>query len=232
MSDRITITIDGKACQGTPETTILNIARENGIYIPSLCSIPGIHPHGSCRICNVKVNGRFLTACTTAATDGMVVESELPEINLKRKMIVELLFVEGNHFCPACEKSGNCELQALAYRFQMTHPRYPFNFPVRRVAPTGGRLLLEHNRCVLCKRCVRGLQDSRGRNTFAFYRRGRYTEVQVDEHILREMSEEELQHAMNICPVGAILVKEQGFRMPLGTRKYDHSPIGSDLTQP
>lgn len=83
---------------------MIEAARENGIYIPTLCNYPGIKPKGSCRVCSVKINGRMMTACTTPVTDGMVIENHTPEIDALRKAILELFFVEGNHFCPSCEK--------------------------------------------------------------------------------------------------------------------------------
>jgi [NiFe] hydrogenase diaphorase moiety small subunit len=113
MSELVEFTIDGKECMAEQGQYILAAARKNGIYIPSLCNIDGVQPRGACRICTVKVNGKLMTACTTPVSGGMKIEADTEELNDMRSMIVELLLAEGNHFCPSCERSGNCELQAL-----------------------------------------------------------------------------------------------------------------------
>ncbi len=155
MSEKIKFILDDKVCYATPGQTIMDAARDNGIFIPSLCYVEGVKPAGSCRICNVKVNGRNMTACTTPVAEGMVVENNLPDLEDMRKAIVEVLFVAGNHFCPACEKSGNCELQALGYRYQMMVPRFPYEFPLKGVNAKSKFIYHDRNRCIVCKRCVR-----------------------------------------------------------------------------
>ncbi|MCK4639304.1 MAG: (2Fe-2S)-binding protein, partial [Bacteroidales bacterium] len=119
MSEKIKFTIDDKECFAEKGQNVLDAATDNGIFIPALCHIRGVKPAGACRLCNVKIAGRLMTACTTPVESGMEIENDIPEIQDLRLAIIEMLFVEGNHFCPACEKSGNCELQALAYRYQM-----------------------------------------------------------------------------------------------------------------
>jgi [NiFe] hydrogenase diaphorase moiety small subunit len=208
---------------------LVDAARENGVYIPTLCNYPGIKPKGGCRICTVRVNGKLSTACTTPVAEGMSIENDIKDINELRKSIIELLFVEGNHFCPACEKSGNCELQALAYRFKMLVPRYPYQFPVRKVDASHPRIIKEQNRCILCKRCIRAITDETGRSIFAYRRRSSSVEVVVDPKLGKQLTEELAQKAMDVCPVGSIIVKEKGFYMPIGERKYDKTPIGSDI---
>jgi len=159
----------------------------------------------------------------------MSIENEVKDINELRKSIIELLFVEGNHFCPSCEKSGNCELQALAYRFRMLVPRFPYQFPVRRVDASHPRIIKEQNRCILCKRCIRAITDETGRSIFAYRRRSARVEVVVDPKLGKQLTEELAQKAMDVCPVGSIIVKEKGFYTPIGERKYDAMPIGSDI---
>ena len=112
-----------------------------------------------------------MAACTTPVTkdlNGAVVENVTPQLEEMRKMIVELLFVEGNHFCPACEKSGNCELQAMAYRYQMMVPQFPYNFPMRKVDASTPKIYLDRNRCIQCKKCIRSIKDDKGRSLFRF----------------------------------------------------------------
>lgn len=229
MSEAIKFTIDGKECTATKGQLIVDAAADNGIYIPVLCHFRNLIPAGSCRICTVKVNGRFMSGCTTPCDEGAVVENNTPELNDMRKSIIELLFTEGNHFCPSCEKSGNCELQAIAYRYQMMVPRFPYSFPTRKVDASAPKLYLDHNRCILCKRCIRIIQDKNGKNIFAFRNRGEKLEINIDHKLAIDMTDETAQKAMEICPVGAIIRKGKGFNEPIGTRKYDTKVIGSEI---
>lgn len=230
MPDKIKFTVDGKECQAEAGMTIYEAAKANGIYIPVLCHFEGLKPVGSCRICSVRVNGRWMAACTQPVTPGMVIENNSPEVEEYRKAIIEMLFVEGNHFCPACEKSGNCELQALAYRYQIMVPRFPYLFPKKDIEAFP-KFLLEHNRCVQCQRCIRAIQSPDGKKVFVMKNRSGRVRINVDRKLAARLSDEEAQKAMDICPVGAILRKEVGFRIPIGRRKYDRQPIGSDIEE-
>ncbi len=229
MSEKIKFTIDDKECFAEKGQNVLDAATDNGIFIPALCHIRGVKPAGACRLCNVKIAGRLMTACTTPVESGMEIENDIPEIQDLRLAIIEMLFVEGNHFCPACEKSGNCELQALAYRYQMMVPRFPYEFPVKEIDASCPKLIIDHNRCILCKRCIRSFKDENGKNIFAFKKRGHKLQINIDEKLSANLSDEMAQKAMDICPVGAIIHKGKGFDEPIGTRKYDKVPIGSDI---
>lgn len=229
MSEIVKFIIDGKECQGKKGQYIVDAATDNGVFIPVLCHMRDVIPAGSCRICTVNVNGRKMAACTTPVEEGMVIENVTPELTDIRKAIVEMLFVEGNHFCPSCEKSGNCDLQALAYRYQMMVPRFPYAFERRELDASTPKIILERNRCIFCKRCVRLIKDSEGRSIFAFKGRGKHLEISIDRKLAATMSDELAQKAMDICPVGCILKKEVGFITPIGARKYDTMPIGSDI---
>jgi len=225
----IRFTIDGRACTAKPGQTIVDAAKANGVYIPVLCNYEGLKPAGSCRICTVRVAGRYMAACTQPVTEGMAVENTAPDLEDMRRSLIEMLFVEGNHLCPSCEKSGNCELQGLAYRYRMLSPRFPYLWPVRTVDATVPLLMLDRNRCVQCLRCVRGVTARDGRKIFASVERGARVTIEVDKKLAARLSEEEARRAMDICPVGAILRKEKGFALPIGKRKFDHAPIGSDI---
>lgn len=228
-NDKIKFVIDGKDCYAEPGQSIIEAAKANGVYIPSLCHVDGVKPAGSCRVCNVKVNGRNLTACTTPVAEGMIVENDVPDLNELRKAIIEVLFVSGNHFCPSCEKSGNCELQALGYRFQMMVPRFPYEFPIKGVDASTALIYHDRNRCVMCKRCIRTITKN-GKNVFAYNSRGGdHLYVSMDNELASQFSEQEAKEAMEICPVGAILKKETGYNIPIGERKFDKKPIGSDI---
>ncbi len=229
MSQTIKFSIDGKECIAKKGQYLVDAAKENNIYIPTLCNVEGVKPKGACRICSVKVNGRLMTACTTPVSDGMTIENENTELTDLRKSVIELLFIEGNHFCPSCEKSGNCDLQALAYRYLMMAPRFPFQFPIRELDASNPKIIKDHNRCILCKRCIRVIKDEEGKNIYAFKKRGHKVEILVDPEATGKFTDELAEKSMEICPVGAILVKEKGFIKPIGQRKYDKAPIGSDI---
>ncbi len=229
MSEKVKFTIDGKEFTAPKGQLIVDAAADNGVYIPVLCHMRDLIPAGSCRICTVKVNGRDMAACTTPVDDGMEVQNNTDELLDIRKAIVEMLFVEGNHFCPSCEKSGNCDLQALGYKYQMMVPRFPYAFERRELDATTPKIFLERNRCIFCKRCVRLIKDDESKSIFAFKGRGKTLEINIDRKLAANMSEEQAKKAMEICPVGAILRKEVGFIEPIGTRKYDKVSIGSDL---
>ncbi|HYA49458.1 MAG TPA: 2Fe-2S iron-sulfur cluster-binding protein [Burkholderiales bacterium] len=227
----ISLTIDGRPCKAKPGQTIAEAARAAGIYIPTLCNYEGLRPVGVCRICTVRVGGRYMAACTQVASEGMAVENTAADLEDMRRSLIEMLFVEGNHMCPTCEKSGNCELQALAYRYQIMAPRFPYLFPVRELDASSPKIMLERNRCIQCLRCVRAIRSKDGRKVFASRgRTGRVT-IEVDRELAGRLSDAEARRAMDICPVGAILRKEVGFAVPIGKRKFDRKPIGSDVEE-
>ncbi|MCF7853449.1 MAG: (2Fe-2S)-binding protein [Candidatus Pacebacteria bacterium] len=230
MSTTITFTIDGVDVQGEPGQTIMQAADAAGIYIPRLCAFEDLSPHGSCRVCTVMVNGRPQSACTQPISEGMTVENNTDEITEIRKDIIEMLFVEGNHYCMFCEKSGNCELQALAYRFGIAVPKFPYLWPERDVDASHPDILIDRNRCILCGRCVRASRDVDGKTIFEFVGRGPNKRVAVNaEANLKDTDAAVTDTAMDACPVGALLKKRVGYATPVGERRYDHNPIGSDI---
>ena len=230
MPKIIAFTIDGKPCQAAGGSLLIAAATENGVYIPTLCNYPGVPPKGSCRICTVRINGRLATACTSRVMADMEVQAITSELEDFRSSVVEILFAEGNHLCPSCEKSGRCELQALGYRYHMTTPRFPYAFPKRGVEAWHPKILKDHNRCILCKRCIRGIHNHDGKTIFAFGRRADRVVINIDPETSRDVSDELVRQAVEICPVGAIIQKEKGFDEPIGHRRFDRRPIGSDIS--
>ena len=232
MSTKIDFTIDGVRIEAEGGQTIMEAAEEVGVYIPRLCAHPELKPYGGCRVCTVLVNGRPQAACTQPVADGIVVESETEEVQAIRRDLIEMLFVEGNHFCMFCEKSGNCELQALGYRVGITAPRFPYLFPDRKLDASHPDIFLDHNRCVLCGRCVRASRDIDGKTVFEFVGRGPARHIAVNSSAkLKDTDMDISDAAVDACPVGAILRKGKGFDVPVGERLYDHKPIGSDIEE-
>lgn len=230
MSNPIRITIDGKVIDALPEQTIMQAADAAGIYIPRLCSHKDLRPIGSCRVCTVLVDGRPQAACVKPVMDGMVIENDTAVLLQHRRNIIDMLFVEGNHFCMFCEKSGTCELQALAYRFGIAAPQYPFQFPEKAVDASHPDIMLDHNRCIMCARCVRASQELDGKNVFQAIGRGFNRKIGVNgEKALCDTNMAITDKAADICPVGCIIKKRIGFKTPVGRRLYDKQPIGSDI---
>lgn len=226
----ITFSIDGVEVKGTPGQTIMQAADEAGIYIPRLCYLKDITPHGSCRVCTVIVKGHSQASCTQPIAEGMVVESDTEELKNHRSSIIDMLFVEGNHFCMFCEKSGNCELQALAYRMCIYAPRYPYLFPKHDIDASHPDIFIDRDRCILCGRCVQASRDIDGKNVFGFVGRGFEKRVAVNSDAkLADTNIDVKDKAVEICPVGAILKKRVGYTVPIGKRMYDHKPIGSEI---
>ncbi len=230
MSSTVEFTIDGQEIQGQPGQTILEAAQQAGVYVPRLCYMKGLVPHGSCRMCTVLVNGRPQSACTQPIGPGMIVENNTDKVNGLRRNIVEMLFVEGNHFCMFCEKSGNCELQALAYRLGIAAPKYPYLFPQRDLDMSHPDVFIDRNRCILCGRCVRASRDVDGKHVFDFVGRGPHKRVAVNAEVrLADTNLDVRDKAAEACPVGAIVKKRVGYAVPIGQRLYDHKPIGSEI---
>lgn len=219
--------LDGVEVPFSPGQTILQAARAAGHYIPHLCWHPDYKPHGSCKLCTVKVDGRLVSACTTQAAAGMKVENRAPELDDKRRTLLQLLFIEGNHFCPSCEKSGQCLLQATAYELGMMSPHFDHFYPNRPVDASHPDVLLDFNRCILCSLCE---QASARDGKFVFVlggrgMRGRKVIINSESGRLADTDFAVTDRAANVCPVGVILKKRVGFAIPYGQRKYDRTPV-------
>ena len=230
MSAKVSFTIDGVEVEGRPGQTIVEAADEAGVYIPRLCHKPGLQPFGSCRVCTVKANGRLSSACTQPIAPGMVVLNEEEEINALRRSLVEMMFVEGNHFCMFCEKSGNCELQAMAYRLGIRAPAYEYFFRERDIDATHPDVFIDHNRCIRCARCVRTSRDVDGKHVFQFVGRGTHKRIATNSAAgLGGTDATATDEAVEACPTGALMKKRVGYAVPIGRRLYDHEPIGSHI---
>jgi len=222
-----TFKLDGKDIPFKDGQTIIQAALDAGSYIPHLCHHPEFKPHGSCKLCTVKVNGRETASCTMAAAEGQVVESETEQLNAERRALTQMLFVEGNHFCPSCEKSGDCQLQATAYHLGMMDTHYDHFFPNRPLDASHEDYLLDFNRCILCSLCVRASRDVDGKNVFALAGRGIKTRLIVNAASgrLADTDFSAVDKAASVCPVGVILPKKRGFKVPIGERTFDKQPI-------
>ena len=209
--------------------TLMVAARRAGRYVPHLCWHPTLGQSGACRLCTVKVDGRLAAACTTRAAAGQQVENRSAELDAKRKLLLQMLFVEGNHFCPSCEKSGDCLLQATAYEMGMTGPHFEEFYPQRPVDASHADVWLDLNRCILCKLCVRASHEIDRKDVFAIGGHGIATHLLVNSPSgrLGDSSFAAADLAAQVCPVGAILPKRRGFAVPIGERRFDRAPVSA-----
>ncbi len=208
--NEITLTINGRQVKGKKGDTVLEICQANGIDVPTLCHLDGLSDVGACRMCVVEIEKerRPVPACTYPARDGLVVKTDTERLERYRRQILELIFTEHNHFCMFCEQSGDCELQKLAYRYQMDNVRYPYAFPSLSVDSLSDYLVIDHNRCILCGRCIRACSEVAASHTLSFSRRGWKTVVAADlEQPLGESSCLLCGACVQACPTGAIFSK-------------------------
>jgi [NiFe] hydrogenase diaphorase moiety small subunit len=228
--DTIRFTIDGTEVAATPGQSVIQACDAAGIYIPRLCHHPDLEPAGNCRVCTCKINGRNAAACVTPAAHGMVVENEIKQLTDDRRAVIEMLFVEGNHPCPYCVASGDCELQALGYRLGLVAPAQPYQWPGRRIDATHPDIYLDHDRCILCSRCIRASRMEDGKSVFGFEGRGIAMRLNIDaEGGLGETQMAAIDKAAQICPVACIVIKRDSYRVPNGRRRFDTAPIGSEI---
>lgn len=226
MSNVVTLKINDKDVSGRDDETILDIARENGIYIPTLCHLEGLSDVGACRLCMVEIKGsnKMQPACVTTIQEGMEVTTETPILVEHRKMITEMLFVEGNHICSVCVSNGHCELQGMAQFLKMDHIDLAYRHPNRAVDASHRLFTLDHNRCILCTRCVRVCDEIEGAHTWDLMGRG------VEARIIADMDQPwgasttctSCGKCVQVCPTGALF--EKGKAVGEMTKRQDFLP--------
>lgn len=177
-----TLTIDDQMVSAREGETVLEAARDAGIQIPTLCHLEGVSDVGACRLCLVEIAGsnRLQPACVTKVAEGMVVQTNTERLREYRRMTIEMLFAERNHVCAVCVANGNCELQNLAIAVGMDHVRVEYLFPDCSVDITHPRFGIDHNRCILCTRCVRVCDEIEGAHTWDIAGRGNSAHVITD----------------------------------------------------
>jgi bidirectional [NiFe] hydrogenase diaphorase subunit len=207
----VTLKIDDKDVSGRADETILAVARQNGIEIPTLCFLEGLTGWGACRLCLVEIKGtpKLLPACVTSVRDGMEVVTDSPRLKKYRRMIIELLFSERNHVCSVCVSNGQCELQAMAQRLGITHINIPYRYPAFKVDSSHEMFRQDDNRCILCARCVRVCDEIEGAHTWDIMGRG------IEASVITDLNQAwgdstsctRCGKCVQVCPTGALSAK-------------------------
>lgn len=210
MSAR-TFTLDGNLVTAAAGQTILHAAREHGVTIPTLCELEGLSTVGACRLCLVEVAGsnRLLPACTTEVQEGMSVVSKNPRLDHYRQTILELFLAERNHICAVCVSNNHCELQDRAVEQGVTHVRFDYLMPTLPVDMSHKQFAVDHNRCILCTRCVRVCDEVEGAHTWDVMGRGTKSLVITDLHEPWGESQTctSCGKCVQVCPTGALFDK-------------------------
>ena len=211
-----TLVIDGHELSARAGQTILDVARENEINIPTLCHLEGLSDVGACRLCLVEIKGsnKLLPACVATVLEGMEVQTDTERLRKHRRVILELLFAERNHVCAVCVSNGHCELQAMAQEQGLTHISLPYRNPELTFDASHERFTADHNRCILCTRCVRVCAEIEGAHVWDVMGRG------IDSIVITDLHDDwgsssctRCGKCVQVCPTGTL---------------FDKSKIGSD----
>jgi bidirectional [NiFe] hydrogenase diaphorase subunit len=207
----VTLTVNGELISAQEGQTLLAVLNEHNIQVPTLCHLDGLSERGGCRLCLVEIEGnpRLQASCVTPVQEGMIVKTHTDKLEAYRRMTLEMLFAERNHVCSVCVMNGNCELQDVAVAQGMDHVRYDYMHPDLPMDASHDRFVLDHNRCILCTRCVRVCDEVEGAHTWDVMGRG------VNSLVITDLNEPwgasdsctSCGKCVQVCPTGALFTK-------------------------
>ena len=209
----VKLTIDGDEVTAIHDATILDVAKQYGINIPTLCDLEGLTSYGGCRLCLVEIRGspKLHAACTTPVANGMEVITNSNILKEYRKIILGLLLSERTHVCSVCMANGSCELQALSNELGVDHVYFKREWTKYSVDSGHDFMVIDRNRCILCTRCIRICQEIEGAHTLDLKHRGKDTQITIDFDALwgASCSCTSCRKCAKVCPTGAIYVEDE-----------------------
>jgi bidirectional [NiFe] hydrogenase diaphorase subunit len=207
----ITLSINNELVSANSGQNLLEIIRDHGVELPTLCHLDGLRPRGGCRLCLVEIAGnpRLLPACSTPGTEGMQVTTHNDRLNRYRRMILELTFAERNHVCAVCVSNEHCELQTLAAELGMDHVSFDYLHPDLNMDLSHEQFGIDHNRCILCLRCARVCDEVEGAHTWDVMKRGNASLVITDLNRPwgKSVTCTDCGKCVEVCPTGALFHK-------------------------
>lgn len=211
MGVKVPVIIDEKPLEVEAGKTILEVCKENGIDIPVMCHFEGLKDVGACRLCLVEIEGipKLLPACTTKVAPNQKIKTQTEKLKKYRRLTMELFFSERNHICAVCVANNHCELQDMAYNVGMDHVRFPYLYQKCNLDASHPKYVIDHNRCIMCTRCVRVCSEIEGAHNWDVMGRG------VKARIISDFNQPWGESStctwcgkcLNVCPTGALVPK-------------------------